>query len=264
MRNLLLFFFVTLVVNLSYTQVPSLTVTQTPTAVDENGESISGPETFKMEVRNWPINDPIYVRIKLGAVPNAGGNTDWLKLAENELQITGPSATNAAPFITVTNQEAGDMVTYNGVSKQGYNLDLEWSAWSSPGGIGPWLGDAPAPPSTDGEDLIVGGAGFWDFQFTAAAAVDVLGASVMSYNVPITTNTEDLKFQAVRLFPNPTTGLLNIFGLEDAKYMTIHNVIGQEIKRFSGATTSIDISDFNKGIYFLKSDNGLIRRVIKE
>lgn len=240
---------------------PSFTVTQTPTAVDENGESISGPESFKMEVRNWPINDPIYVRIKLGSVPNAGGDTDWFKLADTEFQITGPASTNAAAFITVSNQEEGEIVTYNGVEKQGYNLDLEWSSWSQ-GTVGPWFGDAM--PMTDGEDLIVGGAGFWDFQFTADAAVDVLGAEVMSYNVPVITSTEDFEFANVKIFPNPTNGLINITGLENAEYIAIYNVIGQEVKRLAGVEQTLDISGLNEGVYVLKSDNGLLRKIIKK
>lgn len=247
--------------SVSYGQSPSFTVTQTPTAVDENGESISGPESFKMEIRNWPINDPIYVRIKVGSVPNAGGETDWFKLADTEFQITGPASTNAAGFITVTNQEVGAMVTYNGVEKQGFNLDLEWSTWSQ-GAVGPWFGDAM--PMTDGEDLILGGAGFWDFEFSGAAAVDVLGASVMAYNTPITTSTENLQFKDVKLFPNPTTDLMNISGLEDAAFIAIYNVIGQEVKRFAGTVSTMDISDLNNGIYILQSDNGLQRKIIKE
>ncbi|ARV16604.1 T9SS type A sorting domain-containing protein [Polaribacter sp. SA4-12] len=77
-------------------------------------------------------------------------------------------------------------------------------------------------------------------------------------------STEDFKFNSVKLFPNPTTGLIKISGLEDAKFISIHNVIGQEVKRFTKLNSTIDISELNKGIYILKSDNGLTRKIIKK
>ncbi|WP_298368364.1 T9SS type A sorting domain-containing protein [uncultured Lutibacter sp.] len=77
-----------------------------------------------------------------------------------------------------------------------------------------------------------------------------------------TLSIEDISLRHIKMYPNPTTGKIFISDLKDVETITIHNVLGQELKSFS-ALDSIDISDLSKGIYFLQSNNGLNRKIIK-
>ena len=65
------------------------------------------------------------------------------------------------------------------------------------------------------------------------------------------------------IYPNPTTGLLHITDVTDMQSISILNLLGQNVKTLKAANT-IDVSDLNKGIYFLSTDTGLTRKFIKE
>lgn len=67
----------------------------------------------------------------------------------------------------------------------------------------------------------------------------------------------------IKIYPNPTSKYINISGLNDNKSITIYNVLGQEVKQFETKKT-IDISSLVKGVYFLKTDNGYSKKIIKK
>ena len=69
--------------------------------------------------------------------------------------------------------------------------------------------------------------------------------------------------QNVTIYPNPTDGLLHITDVTDMQSINILNLLGQNVKTLKAANT-IDVSDLNKGIYFLSTDRGLTRKFIKE
>lgn len=154
----------------SVLQSQTLTVTSTPAEVDENGESVAGPTTFKMEVRDWPIGSQIYARIKTGTNPDGPNPTDWKKLQPDPFVINSTTTTNAGALVTASAVTIGNMVTFDGQTKQGYNVDLEWSQWNNNGTAIPMSGD----------DLILGGAGFFNNAFGTDKIV-ILGASTMTY-----------------------------------------------------------------------------------
>ena len=63
----------------------------------------------------------------------------------------------------------------------------------------------------------------------------------------------------LRVFPNPTTDILNISvrGLATDFTANIYSVTGQIVRsqRFSGETNSIEVSNFSNGIYLLEIVN---------
>lgn len=67
----------------------------------------------------------------------------------------------------------------------------------------------------------------------------------------------------MKVYPNPTSGLVHISDVSNVDSITISNVNGQVVKSF-GAQNTIDISDLTAGIYILITDNGLIRKIIKQ
>ncbi len=65
------------------------------------------------------------------------------------------------------------------------------------------------------------------------------------------------------IYPNPTKGVFHISDISNIKRVKIYNITGAEVKSFE-ATKSFDISDLPSGIYFLKADNGMVKKIIKQ
>lgn len=78
----------------------------------------------------------------------------------------------------------------------------------------------------------------------------------------------EVKNEEVAIYPNPTTGLLEITGQEmEQGAFVVTNTIGSIVKRGAVQSRQIDISELANGLYFisLHSENQtLVRRIIKE
>ena len=59
----------------------------------------------------------------------------------------------------------------------------------------------------------------------------------------------------VKLYPNPTSNVLNIESLGAIQTISVYNVLGQEVinKALNSASTSLDVSSLNSGIYVVKT-----------
>lgn len=68
----------------------------------------------------------------------------------------------------------------------------------------------------------------------------------------------------IRSFPNPVVDLVTIESGSPIGDIGIFNISGQLIKQFQTSETSftLDISEFNKGIYFIKTETN-IQKIIK-
>ena len=86
-------------------------------------------------------------------------------------------------------------------------------------------------------------------------------------------STEDFNLSDIKIYPNPTNGLINIAGIEANKIneILISNQLGQEVMNLDLSqisNNSFDISDLNTGIYFvqLKNDSNKSKtvKIIKE
>ncbi len=76
----------------------------------------------------------------------------------------------------------------------------------------------------------------------------------------------DQSKNSVKLYPNPTSGVLYIEAYNSLSYIIVHDLLGKEVLRISGAQ-SIDIGSLMSGVYLLKlydGNNLSIQRVIKE
>lgn len=92
---------------------------------------------------------------------------------------------------------------------------------------------------------------------TAIAAGD-MGTSSINEVV----NNNDLK-----IYPNPTTDYLMITGVENANEISISNVLGEKVMNISLNTNKIDISNLDKGVYFVRvktNDNIKTQKFIKK
>ena len=85
----------------------------------------------------------------------------------------------------------------------------------------------------------------------------------MNPDVPGPTNIKDNSYSTFNVYPNPNNGILNISltNTSDEQTIEIKNIIGQTVhSQIAGnsSTVTINLSDFNKGIYTVSliSENG--------
>ncbi len=71
----------------------------------------------------------------------------------------------------------------------------------------------------------------------------------------------------VALYPNPTTGLLQIKASQEIQKIQVHDLVGREIFSIRQPENQVDLSALNSGIYLIKVwfDEGVVvRRVVRE
>ncbi len=79
-----------------------------------------------------------------------------------------------------------------------------------------------------------------------------------------------LNKENVAIYPNPTSGLLNISNTASFSRITISSVTGQTIlsKEVTGSSQQLDISEYEAGIYFIVLDrqkhDQVIRKLVKQ
>ena len=100
------------------------------------------------------------------------------------------------------------------------------------------------------------------------------------YNFPIETNDAETVFQAlnnpsfeqdysIKMYPNPSKGIVNIKGNFNIKTIEIFDIQGRLLQTnlINEQTTTLDISNKSKGVYFIKftSDKGIkVEKMIRE
>ncbi|MBN2682960.1 MAG: T9SS type A sorting domain-containing protein [Bacteroidales bacterium] len=77
--------------------------------------------------------------------------------------------------------------------------------------------------------------------------------SIYNYN-PTTYNKEIAKTEDLKIYPNPTNGLIKISG-NDFKYAEIFNMQGRKLKQLSIINREINLLEFKKGLYLLRLIN---------
>lgn len=72
----------------------------------------------------------------------------------------------------------------------------------------------------------------------------------------------------IQISPNPTQGAVYIATSQGIEQTQVFNLQGQVVKKFNFPSTTIDIGDLNRGVYFLKIElhNGQVvtKKVVKE
>jgi hypothetical protein len=174
---------------------------------------------------------------------------------------TPGAATNANFTANVTTGIAPLSVNFNDLST---NSPTSWN-WSFYGGATPSTSNLQNPtgitwnsPGLKNVKLVASNAWGSDTEIKTNYINVVSGAGL---------NEPDYIFQ---LFPNPTTGILNISSSIDKIDVSVEiisllgqSLINKEISIFNGENYSIDISNLQNGIYFVRFD-GQLSRIIKE
>jgi len=105
----------------------------------------------------------------------------------------------------------------------------------------------------------------WDrnlrFQFSTAD----IGFSSLSVNGSDVLGLEDVNSSVFSIYPNPTTDLISIRGVENIKSIKVYSILGSLEKEVFN-TNQIDISELSSGIHLIKVDNGTvsIKKIIKQ
>jgi glyoxylate carboligase len=83
------------------------------------------------------------------------------------------------------------------------------------------------------------------------------------------TGVEFINFSSlVNIFPNPSHGMVNITGLQSGAKIAVTDVQGQivmVVENSIASQTSIDLSDYNAGVYFIKIDidgQNIFRKIV--
>lgn len=100
----------------------------------------------------------------------------------------------------------------------------------------------------------------------AVEAVYVEGGAEMSFSNFVSgyTHIDNSISDNVNVFPNPSSGTVNISGVQGT-YIVVYNILGEIVftENVESVSTKIDVSSFSKGIYFIKIE-GLNKDIIKK
>ncbi|MGY6649802.1 T9SS type A sorting domain-containing protein [Wenyingzhuangia sp. IMCC45574] len=107
--------------------------------------------------------------------------------------------------------------------------------------------------TTDGNKKFSNGAGTSQFIFSDLTITTIEDETLSSGGVK----------NSLNVYPNPTTGVINIPDVSGIVNIQVVNVLGQVVKTVKAAN-QIDISDVNAGVYILVSDNGKQFKVVKK
>jgi len=80
----------------------------------------------------------------------------------------------------------------------------------------------------------------------------------------LSSTADDASLTSVNVYPNPTTGVINIesFSIQDFK---VFNILGNEVlsSKLNSGIQSIDLSNLDEGLYFLKTRNQTFKVQLK-
>ena len=82
---------------------------------------------------------------------------------------------------------------------------------------------------------------------------------IRAYGTNILGEEEPLSYEALKLYPNPTTGQFTVEGANVAK-VEVYNLVGQKVHEAEGQVVNIDAANWHKGIYLVNTieQNGVV------
>ena len=101
--------------------------------------------------------------------------------------------------------------------------------------------------------------------FSSTSTADYLALDYLIWSSATLSTSNFEENISIKLFPNPSSELIQLSGLNKTEKYKIYNVIGSEIVSGSVSNNeSIDIKNLTNGLYFLTFDNGNEIRFVKE
>jgi hypothetical protein len=80
-----------------------------------------------------------------------------------------------------------------------------------------------------------------------------------------TLGVENVNLHTLKLYPNPTSDVVFVKGVENINSIKVYSILGALEKEVFN-TNQIDVSEFSSGIHLIKVDNGTVftRKIIKQ
>ncbi|PQJ80637.1 T9SS type A sorting domain-containing protein [Polaribacter porphyrae] len=103
--------------------------------------------------------------------------------------------------------------------------------------------------------------GYWNSNTTGPAGA-VTKSQTFTITQNATLNTKDFSLINVSVFPNPTSDKITIETQQEFKSVIIFDITGKTIKSFNNKQ-KLNVAELSKGVYFLKTDTGLLGKFIK-
>jgi hypothetical protein len=91
------------------------------------------------------------------------------------------------------------------------------------------------------------------------------GVTVVYYKISPSTTVNELE-SGIKLYPNPTTGIININGIESGKRIQVYNAMGVTVRDIVSSTNNAVISLDNEpaGMYLINIENNGSFKVVKK
>jgi len=86
---------------------------------------------------------------------------------------------------------------------------------------------------------------------------------ISTYILTNSTDINTIAFGYISIFPNPTTGIVNISVNETLTSIVLLDLTGKIVKEFNSNSRQLDVSNINAGIYFLEIANAEKKSIIK-
>lgn len=111
------------------------------------------------------------------------------------------------------------------------------------------------------------GTGAHVITYTYTDANGCSGSAVQTVMVNPCTGVEELSANEIRLFPNPTSGILNIETGASSMTVEVFNAIGEVVfyQQVNAGTAKVDLSGKDNGVYFVKistANGNVLRKVV--
>jgi hypothetical protein len=191
---------------------------------------------------------------------NPGVICHGIEFPSNRLDLTAFTHIHFDFYITDTNL-TGDvfnvkLVDFAGGSAQMSALEVNINGGSTPQLVGnQWV-------SVDVPITALGGvvannltrSNVAQFAITTAMVDRVLYDNIYFHKNTVL-SSDSFTASKVKLYPNPTSNVLNIESLGTIQTISVYNVLGQEVinKALNSTSTSLDVSSLNSGIYVVKT-----------
>jgi len=171
-----------------------------------------------------------------------------------EQALTQIAAADSALAITTT-AGAINSITYNGLSGVSENGN-QWHTFSGTN-TSDWV------INNDLSTELTSGKWFGATYGDAIARRPYVPTAAVNNGLGIPVNN----LASLSIYPNPVTTLLNIKSDVGVQQTEVVNTLGQTIKIFGRNDTSLDVSSFQSGVYFMKitTDNGItVKKFVKK
>ena len=167
---------------------------------------------------------------------------EYAEIGGRHFAFVGLERQSAILAYEITNPMAPTFIDY--ITNRNYAVDADDSLAGDLGVEG--LLFIPASKSPNSMNLLV-------------SANEVSGTISIWQVDALFTSVEEPTVNTIQVYPNPVKNTLRI---ERSAYISIHNVMGQLI--FMGEGEVFDVSTLSQGVYYLRTQDGAVKRFVKE